>query len=168
MSAPMSPIAPNFKPTQLPYRWGWVVGSGDWAGRKMINSKFNVIQSSESRTICLESRIPCRSSRVPWPLVRVPFPVSRSPCTPLCISKQKELAVYGKYLEELYLIENKNVIPFATNILKKTRGENMKVSPIMLLKTHVEKMSETGHAIICMKTSNIKVARHYIYEKKGS
>jgi hypothetical protein len=49
---------------------------------------------------------------------------------------------------------------------KKTRGEKMKVSPIMLLKTHVEKMSETGHATICMKTSNIEVARHYMYEKK--
>jgi hypothetical protein len=50
---------------------------------------------------------------------------------------------------------------------KKTRGENMKVSPIMLLKTHVEKMSETGHAIICMKTMSIEAARHYIDEKKG-
>jgi hypothetical protein len=34
----------------------------------------------------------------------------------------------------------------------KTRGENMKVSPIMLLKTHIEKMSETGHATMFMKT----------------
>ena len=50
---------------------------------------------------------------------------------------------------------------------KKTRGENMKVSPIMLLKTHVEKMSETGHAIICMKTKHLEAARHYIYENKG-
>jgi hypothetical protein len=49
---------------------------------------------------------------------------------------------------------------------KKTRGENMKVSPIMLLKTHVEKMSETGHATICMKTIHLEVARHYIDEKK--
>ena len=47
----------------------------------------------------------------------------------------------------------------------KTRGENMKVSPIMLLKTNVEKMSETGHAIICMKTHNIEAARHYMYER---
>ena len=41
----------------------------------------------------------------------------------------------------------------------------MKVSAIMLLKTHVEKMSETGHAIMCMKKMNIEVARHYMYEK---
>ena len=47
---------------------------------------------------------------------------------------------------------------------KETRGENMKVSPIMLLKTHVEKMSETGHAIMCMKTQDIEVARHYIHD----
>jgi hypothetical protein len=44
----------------------------------------------------------------------------------------------------------------------------MKVSPIMLLKTNIEKMSETGHAIIYMKTMNIEVARHYIDEKTGS
>ena len=47
---------------------------------------------------------------------------------------------------------------------KETRGENMKVSPIMLLRTHVEKMSENGRAIICMKTKNVEVARHYMYE----
>ena len=48
---------------------------------------------------------------------------------------------------------------------KKRGGEKMKVSPIMLLKTNVEKMSETGHAIICMKTHNIEAARHYMYER---
>ena len=42
----------------------------------------------------------------------------------------------------------------------------MKVSPIRLLITHVEKMSETGHAIIYMKTRYIELARHYIDEKK--
>jgi len=41
----------------------------------------------------------------------------------------------------------------------------MKVSPIMLLKTHVEEMSEAGHAIICMKTLHIEAARHYVYDK---
>jgi hypothetical protein len=51
---------------------------------------------------------------------------------------------------------------------KKTRGGNMKVSPIMLLKTHVEKMSETGHAIIYRKTMDIEDARHYIDENNGS
>jgi hypothetical protein len=51
---------------------------------------------------------------------------------------------------------------------KKPRGENMKVSPVMLLKTHVEKMSETGHAIISMKTMSIEDARHYIDENTGS
>ena len=42
----------------------------------------------------------------------------------------------------------------------------MKVSPIMLLKTHIEKMSETGHATICMKTMNLEASRHYMYDKK--
>jgi hypothetical protein len=87
---------------------------------------------------------------------------------PLYASNQKELAIYGENFPKLYVFENKSVTPFPARSSKKTRGENMKVSPIMLLKTHVEKMSETGHAIICMKTRNIKVARHYIYEKKVS
>ena len=41
----------------------------------------------------------------------------------------------------------------------------MKVTSIMLLKTHVEKMSETGHAIISMKTMHLEAARHYMYDK---
>ncbi len=40
----------------------------------------------------------------------------------------------------------------------------MKVSPIMLLKTHVENMSEICLAIILMKIRQIKVACHYMYE----
>ena len=36
----------------------------------------------------------------------------------------------------------------------------------MLLKTHIEKMSETGHATICMKTMNLEASRHYMYDKK--
>ena len=44
----------------------------------------------------------------------------------------------------------------------------MKVSPIMCMKTHVEKMSETGHAIICMKTMHLEAARHYMYDKNDS
>jgi hypothetical protein len=44
----------------------------------------------------------------------------------------------------------------------------MKVSPIMLLKTHIEKMSETGRAIICMKTMPLEAARHYMYDKNDS
>jgi hypothetical protein len=51
---------------------------------------------------------------------------------------------------------------------KKARGENMKVTSIMLLKTHIEKMSETGLSIICMKTMNIEDALHYIDENTGS
>jgi len=47
---------------------------------------------------------------------------------------------------------------------RRTRGENMKVTSIMLLKTHVEKMSETGLSIMCMKTMHIRDALHYNYE----
>ena len=44
----------------------------------------------------------------------------------------------------------------------------MKVSPIMLLKIHIEKMSENSHATMYMKINNVEVARHYIDEKTGS
>jgi len=40
---------------------------------------------------------------------------------------------------------------------EKTRGEKMKVSSIMLLKTNVEKMSETGLSIMLMKTNIVTV-----------
>ena len=66
---------------------------------------------------------------------------------------------------EMYIHEIKRVIHETREQPQKTRGEKMKVSPIMLLKTHIEKMSETGHAIMCMKIRHIEAARHYIYEK---
>ena len=88
--------------------------------------------------------------------------------TPLYISKQRELAIFDEDLEKLYVIEITPVIAFPARSRKKTRGENMKVSPIMLLKTHVEKMSETGLSIICMKTMHIEATLHYMYEKTGS
>ena len=47
------------------------------------------------------------------------------------------------------------------------RGGNMKVSAIMLLKTHLVKMSETGLATISMKTMHLEAACHYMYENNG-
>jgi hypothetical protein len=40
-------------------------------------------------------------------------------------------------------------------------------SAIMLMKTHIEKMSETGFAIILMKTQLLILLCHYIIENKG-
>jgi hypothetical protein len=48
---------------------------------------------------------------------------------------------------------------------EKVRRENMKASPIMLLKTHVEKIPENGHAIISMKIKHIESSCHYVDEK---
>ena len=42
----------------------------------------------------------------------------------------------------------------------------MKDSPIMLLKTNVEKMSVYGLAIMSMKTNELNVYSHYVDEKK--
>jgi hypothetical protein len=41
----------------------------------------------------------------------------------------------------------------------------MKDSAIMLLKTHIEKMSVFGLAIISMKIIGLSCACHYVYEK---
>ena len=38
----------------------------------------------------------------------------------------------------------------------------------MLLKTHIEKMSDFGLAIMFMKTSELNGSSHYVDEKKGS
>ena len=42
----------------------------------------------------------------------------------------------------------------------------MRVTSIMLLKTHGEKMSENGLSIIYMKIRHIDVDLRYIYENK--
>jgi len=64
-------------------------------------------------------------------------------------------------------IEIKEVNIHAVCRAEKTRGEKMKVSPIMLLKKNIEKMSELGLAIMLQKINDIHVASHYINEKKG-
>jgi len=40
-------------------------------------------------------------------------------------------------------------------------------SAIMLMKTHIEKLSETGFAIMCMKTQVLIFSCHYVIENKG-
>jgi len=45
------------------------------------------------------------------------------------------------------------------------RGEKMKVTSIMLLKTHGEKMPEIGLSIMLMKIHEIKQSFHYVDEK---
>jgi len=49
---------------------------------------------------------------------------------------------------------------------KKTRGEKMKVSLAMLLKTHGEKMSENGSLAMLMKKNELKSLSGDVDEKK--
>jgi hypothetical protein len=44
----------------------------------------------------------------------------------------------------------------------------MKACPIMLLKTHVEKMSHFCLAMMFMKTNELKCSSHDVDEKKGN
>jgi hypothetical protein len=59
---------------------------------------------------------------------------------------------------KIYLIETKMLILFRTAGCQKTRGEKMKVSSIMLLKTNGSKMSDFGLSIILLKNKVVKVA----------
>ncbi len=56
-----------------------------------------------------------------------------------------------EFLAKMYVVETKMVSLFLGQTSEKMRGEKMKDSPIMLLKTHVEKMSEIGLAIMLLK-----------------
>jgi len=57
-----------------------------------------------------------------------------------------------------YFIEIKPVSLFMAAQQRKTRGEKMKVSSIMLLKTNRVKMSGMGLSIMFMKTKVVTVA----------
>ena len=59
----------------------------------------------------------------------------------------------SKFLTKIYVIESKVVRFISAQESEKTRGGKMKVSPIMLLKTNGEKMSEIRLAIILLKIS---------------
>jgi hypothetical protein len=51
---------------------------------------------------------------------------------------------------------------------EKTRGEKMKVTSIMLLKAHGEKMSDLGLSIMLLKINKLKPPFHYVDENTGS
>jgi hypothetical protein len=51
---------------------------------------------------------------------------------------------------------------------EKTRGEKMKATSIMLLKTNVEKMPETGLSIMLMKKKELQPSFHYVDDNKAS
>ena len=53
------------------------------------------------------------------------------------------------------MTENKELESFAAEKIKKRGTPPMQVSPIMLLKTHIEKMSVLGFAIMYMKINNL-------------
>jgi hypothetical protein len=87
--------------------------------------------------------------------------MARSPdhlAFPLCTSKQKGLAIKNGNLARCYIVENTMVIGLLIAGSEKTRGEKMKVSSIMLLKTNGEKMSEIDLSIMLMKRKVVTVA----------
>ena len=69
-------------------------------------------------------------------------------------------------LAKFHLIESKIVIHLLRCGLQKTRGENMKVSLAMLLKTNVEKMAENRSLTMLMKSKELKSLSGDVYENK--
>ena len=68
-----------------------------------------------------------------------------------CAAKIRELAVKSQNLTQAYVVVNKSVIRFMEARVGKMRGEKMKVSPIMLLKTNGGKMSVFASLAMLLK-----------------
>ena len=69
---------------------------------------------------------------------------------------------------KLYLIQFKRVSLNIGSPREKTRGEKMKDSLAMLLKTHGDKMSENYPLAMLMKQSELKSLSGDVDQKKGS
>jgi 5-carboxymethyl-2-hydroxymuconate isomerase len=80
----------------------------------------------------------------------------------------KRLSVESQTRSKLYPIRFKRVSLNCGSGTEKTRRENMKVSLAMLLKTHVEKMSENRSLAMLMKSKELKSLSGDVYERKGS
>jgi hypothetical protein len=66
---------------------------------------------------------------------------------------------------KVQVIEFKTVTLFLGDWTRKTRGEKMKDSLAMLLKTNVEKMSVIGSLAILMKTNQLYLVSRDVDEK---
>jgi hypothetical protein len=69
---------------------------------------------------------------------------------------------------KLYLIQIKRVSLSSGSRREKTRGENMKDSLAMLLKTNVEKMSENQSLAMLLKPNELKSFSGDVDESIGS
>ena len=83
----------------------------------------------------------------------------------MCMKKQ---GLIGNSREgiKLYVAEEKGVIEKWRARRQKKGDPYLKDRAIMLLKTHIEKMSDNGLAIISMKIKGLFRSSHYVYEKK--
>jgi hypothetical protein len=70
--------------------------------------------------------------------------------------KRNGLAIKGENLAKIHIFENKPVSSLQVTGSRKTRGEKMKDSLAMLLKTNVEKMSVYCLLAILFKTNELK------------
>ena len=82
--------------------------------------------------------------------------------------KKKGLTINGENLVKTYVAENKIVSSFLIGAWQKTRGEKMKDSLAMLLKTNGEKMSVFRLTTMFMKTGILFYVYHDVDENRGT
>ena len=73
-----------------------------------------------------------------------------------------------EYFSKMYVYETKAVSRCPGSHGEKTRGENMKDSLAMLLKTHGGKMPDNGLLAMLMKTKDVHVVSRDVDEKTWS
>jgi hypothetical protein len=85
----------------------------------------------------------------------------------MMFSKQKGLTTNSANLGKIYVHENKIVsILLADRVRGKKGGRKMKVTSIMLLKTHGGKKPDFRLSIMLMKRHGLNDALHYVIENK--
>ena len=92
---------------------------------------------------------------------------TKGPGSPRCARKQRGLVMNWDNLAKTYVDETKIVGSFCAAGWEKTRGENMKVSSTMLLKTNGGKMSLSRLSTRLLKKPGLCSSLHDVYEKKG-
>ena len=124
--------------------FGTVIAYGKLQSAPTVADYQRAFQGPQGRTV------PYRSAHA-----GLKFNATKYRGSPLCTRNKKVLEMNRKNKIENYIVENKIVNLIRMKKWRKNAGEKMKVTSIMLLKTNVEKMSETWLSIILLKINNV-------------
>jgi hypothetical protein len=88
-------------------------------------------------------------------------------CSPLCNRKRRWLAIQSKIFEKSILLKLNSLFESPpSRARKKKEGGEMEGKASMLLKTHVEKMSENRLSMMLMKTNKLRDPLHDVDDNK--